>query len=266
MLTWARASLLILALLTGCAHHGAASSDPASVLTAARAAPQPFALRAAYAVSIRRGEGTVSTRGALIVRAPDQFRVEVNGPVGTPLLIVASDGHALNVYNAQNSTFYRGADAPAALAELTGGALALSDVVRVLTGQIPMPSAEVQSTGVDDRGVAVTLKAPGEALVNAHLSPKTATLADLAVVMGGVSLVTLDYDKAVKVGRSRLPGGFDLSVPSLDLGVNIDIESWDELGQIPDVFTLKPPSGATEKDLIEALHEAAVKQGSRPQP
>lgn len=272
MRTLLHASILACALLSGCAHRASGgAADPTEVLAAARAARQPFALRGAFSVTLRRGDTSVSTRGALVLHEPDQFRVEVMGPVGTPLVIVASDGRALNVWSAQNMTFYRGPNAPAALRELTGGALALADVVKVLTGQLPLPAAEVRSQAVDEAGVAVTLAAPEGAEVGAHLDPKTALLRDLSVSRAGQSLLTLSYGRAVKVGRSQLPGAFELDVPALDLGLSIRMESWDELGQIPDVFTLAPPPGAEQKDLVEALEEEAVKRGvegaePRPQP
>lgn len=271
MRTLAQASIFTLGLLLGCAHRApGANVDPVAVVAQSRATPQPFALRGAFSVAIRRGDATVSTRGALVLHAPDQFRVEVMGPVGTPLIIVASDGRNLNVWSAQTGVFYRGADAPAALRELTGGALQLSDVVRVLTGQLPLPDAPVLGQSVDEQGVAVSLQGPEGATVGAHLDPKTAVLAELSVQREGEPLVQLDYLKAVKVGRSRLPGGFSLDVPALDMSVFIKMESWDELGQIPEVFSLSAPANASTVDLVEALKEAALKRGeapaSRPQP
>ena len=86
-----------------------------------------------------------------------------------------------------------------------------------------------------------------------------------------ISAVMGPRGRAVKVGRSQLPGSFTLDVPALDLGVTITVDSWDELGQIPDVFTLTPPAGAAQKDLLQALQEEAVKRWvesvePRPQP
>ncbi len=272
MRTLIHASILGCALLFGCAHRSSGgAADPTEVLAAARAARQPFALRGAFSVTLRRGDTSVSTRGAMVLHEPDQFRVEVMGPVGTPLVIVASDGRALNVYSAQNMTLYQGSNAPAALRELTGGALTLADVVRVLTGHLPLPGAEVRSQSVDEAGVMVTLAGPEGAEVSAHLNPKTALMNDLSVSRAGESMLKLSYGRAVKVGRSQLPGSFTLDVPALDLGVTITVDSWDELGQIPDVFTLTPPAGAEQKDLLQALQEEAVKRGvesvePRPQP
>lgn len=241
------------------------AADPAAVLAEARARDLPFALRGAFSVTIRRGEAELGTRGGLVLHEPDRFRVEILGPVGTPALIVASDGRAIDVWNAQDQIFYHGPDAASVLAELTGGAVGLSDVVRVLTASLPLPDAPVRSATMEDGALALALAGAEGVDVLARVDAKTGLLAELSVQRDGERLVHLAYGESKKVGRVRLPWLMSLEIPSLSLGLELDVVSWDELGQVPEVFRLTPPAGATEKDLVSSLREAAEKAG-RPRP
>lgn len=163
--------------LGACAKRGPESAaDPAELLAEARSRKLPFALRGAFSVTIHRGEAELSTRGGLVLHAPDRFRLEVLGPVGTPALIVASDGGVIDVWNAQDQVFYRGPDADAVLAELSGGAVTLSDVVRVLTATLPLPEAPVRSATVEDRHLALTLDAPEQTTLVARVDGRSGLL------------------------------------------------------------------------------------------
>jgi hypothetical protein len=153
------------------------------------------------------------------------------------------------------------------LNELTGGAVALSDVVRVLTASLPMPKAPVTASKLEEDTLEVLLDGAQGVQVAARVDARDALLEELSVVRGEEALVHLDYGAAKKVGRDWMPGELSLDVPALGLRVDVDFESWDELGQVPEVFDLEPPPGSTEKDLVEALKEAALKEpGARPPP
>lgn len=249
--------------LVACAKGGpAGAADPTEVLAEARARKLPFALRGAFSVTIHRGEADLSTRGGLVLHAPDQFRVEVLGPVGTPALIVASDGAAINVWNAQDQIYYSGPDAAAVLAELSGGAVQLSDVVRVLTATLPMPAAPVASSSPEGRAAAYVLSGPEGVQLRARVDGRSGLVQQLTVEREGAALLSASYPGTKKIGRTELPTEMTLDVPALQLKVDISMQSWDELGQVPDVFDLAAPSGATVKDLVTTLREAADKAGA----
>lgn len=253
-------------LLAGCAKHDAGSgADPATLLAEARARSLPYALRGSFSVTLRRGDAEVSTRGGMVLHAPDQFRVEINGPVGTPAVIVASDGTAINVWDATKQVYYSGPDAASVLGELTGGAVSLSDVVRVLTATLPLPEATVASSSVEGHDLSLVMTGAQEVSVAAMVDGRTSLLRTLDVRRAQDPLVHLSYGRGKRVGKMTLPWEFSLDAPSLDLGLDIEMESWDELGQVPQVFNLTAPKGATEKDLVESLKESAEK-ARHPQP
>jgi hypothetical protein len=62
----------------------------------------------------------------------------------------------------------------------------------------------------------------------------------------------------MKVGREQLPEELVLTVPTLGWTVELEFDVWDELGVIPNVFTLAPPPGVVEKDLVGAITELAA--------
>jgi len=258
--------LAFLLSFAGCAKHDAgAGADPAALLAEARARSLPFALRGSFSVTLRRGDAEVSTRGGMVLHAPDQFRVEINGPVGTPAVIVASDGTAINVWDATKQVYYSGQNAASVLGELTGGAVSLSDVVRVLTATLPLPDASISTSSVDGRDLSLVMTGEQEVSVAATVDGRTSLLRALDVRRAEQTLIHLDYGRGKRVGKMILPWALKLDAPSLDLGLEIEMESWDELGQVPQVFDLRPPKGATEKDLVESLKESAEK-ARHPQP
>lgn len=246
------------------------SDDPAALLDAARARTVPFALQGRFAVTLRGPDLSASTNGGLVVHRPDRFRVEILTPLATPLLSVASDGQALHAFTSADRDFYRGDDAVAVLAELTGGAVSLADVVAVLTGMLPMAGADVTSlTEREGGGAEVGLRvAPlpsgDQVVVRADLDPdgvvRTVSVERSAV--GGQPLVVLEVETldTMRVGRSRLPEELQVRLPTLGWTVDLEFSAWDELGQIPDVFSLQPPPGSNEKDLVTTLRELAERR------
>lgn len=251
-----RTLLVAVLLLCACAHHRGGALDPAAALTEARATTLPFALRASFAVKLHVNDAILSTRGGLVLHAPDRFRLEVLGPIGTPALVIVSDGRALQVWNAADNVYYEAKDAASSLQALTGGAVSLSDVVRLLSAAMPLTEAPVRASTVGEDGPVITLEAGPQALVTATLDDRHALLRDLVVSQGGQTYAHLSYGKAQKVGRTWLPRSANVEIPALGVAAELEFQTWDELGQVPEVFSLPPPAGAEVKDLTEALVKA----------
>jgi len=267
----------------GCAHRprtgrgsGASPEQLQATVAAARLADGPFALQGHFTVHLDSPGTSGSTKGALVLHQPDRFRIEILSPLGTPMVLVASNGKALNAWTQKDNRFFRGADADRVLGQLTGGAVALSDVNAMLTGLLPLPQAPVRDLSEDGDGlVHLTLDAPEQVEVRAVLDPHTELTRELQVVRTGgpalvmpesvglpalptgETLVELRYAETMRVGRSRLPATIRLSLPTLGWKIELEFLSWDELGQIPEVFDLGPPPGAHEEDLVAALQRMA---------
>lgn len=240
-----------------------------ALVAAARSRPATFALQGRFTIRLEGPGLAGTTKGALVLAQPDRFRVEVHNPVGPPMMLLASDGRALNVWVSKNNRFYRGEDASQVLQQLTGGAVQLSDVNLLLTGGLPLPEAEIRDLRLDEDGlVRLSLAAPEGVSVHAALDPSTGLLRQMEVVAAptgldpGVALpqamVVVEVLSTMKVGDQRLPESMLVRMPTLGWTVGLDFVSWDELGQIPEVFALSPPPGAGEQDLVGALRTIAL--------
>lgn len=283
-LAWA----LLSASLAGCAARRAArraidSREETLLVTvdAVRGATAPFALRGRFSVRLDSPGASGTVQGAAILHQPDRFRIELLSPFGTPLLYVASDGRALHAFSHRDGRFFRGDDAARVLGELTGGAVGLADVNRLLTGLLPLPEAPLVELYEDEAGlVRLTLEAPEDVRILAALDPKEELVRELrvvrlgdgppievpgvagAVMPAGETLVEVAYTETMRVGRDRLPEDIRVSLPSLGWTLDLAFQSWDALGQIPEVFELAPPDGAVEQDLVQTLKDLAERQGS----
>jgi hypothetical protein len=261
---------LVFGLGCGAAPLRRGGADPAAVLDAARQRAVPYALQARFSVTIQGPDLTASTTGGLIVHRPDRFRIDVLTPLSTPLLLVASDGRALHAFLSGERVFYRGDDAARVLGELTGGAFGLADLVAVFTGTLPLAGAEV---------VALTERAAGGAVVELAAAPlpggdrvglraeldadavvRAVQVSRVAPGADPVSVIEVDTRDVTRVGRSRVPEELQVRLPTLGWTLDLAFSSWDELGQIPDVFALGPPAGATQADLVQTLRELAERR------
>lgn len=209
-----------------------------------------------------------TTKGALVLAQPDRFRVEIHSPVGPPMMLLASDGRALHAWLSRDNRFYRGDDAARVLAQLSGGAVGLADVNRLLTGGLPLASAEPRELRQDEDGrVRLRLEGPEGSRVQASLDGGSGLVRDLQVYGPTVALAPglelpvplmdlqiLEVDRRF---RQQLPALLKIRLPTLKTEVELEFLSWDELGQIPEVFSLQPPPGAQERDLVESLRRLA---------
>ena len=240
-----------------------AGSTPEELVALARARKVPFALRATFGISVKGPTTSGSTRGGMVTHQPDNVRLDVFTPLNTPMLYLASDGDALHAWVQQDRTFYRGDSAGAVLDELLGGLVGMEDVIDLLTGTLPLDDAPVQDARYDAERdlLAVVLEGPKGVQVQAWLTPGDALLRELRVVQPPLQvLMEARYDDYTRVEGDLLPADIALSFPPVGWSVELSIDTWSPLGQIPDVFHLAPPAGAIEKDLVESLREMAEKQ------
>lgn len=266
-----------LMLVAGVACHGKrqirmAQDDPDALVAQLRARPLPYALQARFHVRVSGPGLSGTTSAALILSRPDRLNVNVQTPLSTPLLYLATDGKVLNAYTQQDSTFYRGDNALSVLHELTGGAVSVGDLLLVLTGSLPLPEAKVLDVTVDGEAIAMTLEGPGGAHVRAWIDPRTELVRRLEIVRLAAAgdeletVVSMSITDAMHFQGGWLPEEMVLDLPTLGWRIDLSFHTWDELGVIPDVFLLQPPAGSVEKDLVTTLKALAAKQVERPAP
>ena len=245
-----------------------ADDDPARFVDDLRGRSLPRVLQAGFNVRLSGPSQSGSTTGALVIAAPDRVRINVQTPLSTPLLYLASDGRALHAWTQQSATFFRGDDALAVLHELTGGAVGVADFVAVLTGRLPLTDGRLLAASAVEGGVEVVLEAPDGARVRAVVDPQKDLLTRLEVGPGDPSTpaglaavwVRFTWPDTMRFEGRHMPEELKVEIPSLGWTLDITFHTWDAPGSVPEVFTLAPPPGATEADLVGALREMAAKQ------
>ncbi|MEL6347331.1 MAG: hypothetical protein AAFV53_29715 [Myxococcota bacterium] len=238
---------------------------PGEIVDAIRAkqAQRPMALQASYGVSLSGPEFSGSTRGGMVVHRPDQLRIEILSPFNTPLAYIASDGTALHAWLQQERTFYRGDDVAAVVENLIGGAADIGDIVDLLTAALPLDDARIIGASYDaERALLqVILEGPDRTALHAQIDPRGGLVRQLALKDDADAvLIQVDYPDYVQVEAQDLPRRIEMDFPVFGWQIDLKVSSWNVLGQIPDVFTLAPPPGAREKDLVTSLEEMARRQ------
>lgn len=233
-------------LLLACRHPAVVpppATDPAADWAAVAArAPDVAgsgAVAASFSIRLETAERAVNAQGAMVVRPPDRFRVEISGPIGPPQIILVSDGAAVSAWVASRQELHRAEDAEALLRGLTGGQAGLAGVTLVLLGQLddlgPPTSAEgaTRTWSVADTG-ALSATVGGGALRG--LSARDAagtTLLDLVIEPG-----------------SPYPLGLDATLPSLAARAELDFGNWKPVNPPDTAFTLPVPPGVTVRPLV----------------
>jgi hypothetical protein len=255
--------------LTGCAPKKIKrpqQGEAIQVVELMRARKVPFALQARFHVRVEGPDVGGSTVGALILHRPDRFRIEIQTPVRTPFLYLASNGQSMHAWVQQNRTFYRGDRATEVIAELTEGAMSAADVMEVFTGGLPLPDAKVTAASWGEDGMVDATLDPGTGhRVQVRIDPRNRLLIGLVVESEeGEDLLAFEVTDEMHFRRARMPEEMTLYLPGLGWTLEVEVHTWDELGVIPEVFDLAPPRGATEADLVESLR--AMSGWAAPEP
>ena len=265
-------------MVVGCVKSPAPFSyvgDPEAVVAVARSRPQAEGLRARFSLKISTPGMGGTVPGSVMIAAPDRIRTEIYTPFGTPLLYLVSDGTFLHAWQNRDQIFYRGEQAGEVLANLTGGAVGIDDVIALLTARLPMVGAEILHTGrvdFDKGGVALELASPEEVTVRAVVDPATGMVVRLQVRAGERAdveteddlIMDVQYEGRVKVGKVKLPKRVLISLPSMQWTIHLTIKSWAEFEPPDSVFELSVPTGGQEKDLIESIKEMSKDKRERP--
>ena len=258
--------------LLGCAKHAPPLTEPQiqAEVEQAWARSLPLALQARFQITVTGPEGSATTSGAMILHQPNRVRLDIMTPLQTPMLLMASNGTAMHMWLHRDGLFLRGDDALAVLEEVSGGAIGLSDVLKLLTAGLPMEGAAIEQAQWSENGIRLLLRGTDEATVEALIDPKQNTVKTLEVrriseedSSQTTPIMVVDIPDLMNVGKHRLPEEMSISLPTIGWSVELEVHTWDELGVIPEVFDLQPPPGAQQADLVEVIQGLAESQGVR---
>jgi hypothetical protein len=231
----------------------------------------PFVLQARFNITIKGPESEGTTIGAMILHHPNRVRLDIQTPLQTPMLLMASDGTALHLWLHHDGVFLKGDNALSVLEQVTGGAIGLEDLLSFLTAGLPLKDAEILDVSWLEDEVQVRLHGAEGVYIDAVLNPKLDTIRSLEVIREGSTeakedelMMRVDIPDLMYVGRHRLPEEMTIELPGVGWGIELEVHTWDELGVIPEVFTLTPPPGAQVQDLVETVKALAESQGVHP--
>jgi hypothetical protein len=244
------------ALLLACVHKGLPPPPRADELDAilARATSRVLpgqGLKATFRIDVRWRDEGGSTVGALVLHPPDDLRLEIMTPLHTTLLLAATDGTSIHAYLAKGNVFLRGDNAVHALEAFAGGAIHPDDLLDLLAGIPPLDAATLVSKEAIPGGVRAAYDGPAGTTIRIDVDAGTAALRSFEVGRGDAQLFVASYGEPLKGG----PYPQSLQVRSPVVGLRFEFQRWEELGAVPDVFTLEPPPNSVERNLIEALQE-----------
>jgi hypothetical protein len=243
-------------VLAACVHRGALPTPRADELDAilarasSRSLPAP-GLKASFHIDVQLGDKGGSTVGGLVLHPPDDLRVEIQTPLHTTLLLATTDGTSIHAYVAKGNQYLRGDDAVATLEALAGDTVHPRELLELLAGIPPVDGLTLVSKEPIPGGVRASYDGPAGSTIRLDVDAASGALRAFEAHRGDALLFAATYGEPVK----GAPYPKSLAVRSALLGLRLDFQRWEELGSVPDVFTLAPPPGSVERDLIEALNE-----------
>lgn len=231
------------------------SADAARTAALAQREAGLVPVAARFSIRLESSSGTVNAAGAIVVRPPDAFRVELSGPIGPPQLVVASNGTAINAWLAGKTTYYQGDDAAAALRGLTGGAAGLELVTALLLGQLSEPDAvgltvtgpvpfprdgdTLPHAGPEWRWTWCTEAA---ACVTEGLAQPTGRLTTVDATASGLPLL---HAEVTPGAATPWPSALEIRILPLGARATVEFHSWAPATPPDAAFELAPPPGAT---------------------
>lgn len=127
-------------------------------------------LRGSARVSLEGVRGASFARHLVLLERPARIRLEVVGPVGQRIAVLATDGQRFDLFRAETGRVESGPVHPGLLAEVAGVPLAPEELVALLLGSPPQPLGQPRTAvrGGDGR-LALSWQGPAGETVHAIL-------------------------------------------------------------------------------------------------
>ncbi len=218
-----------------------------SIVQLARERQVPNPMKAKFAIKLKSDPLGIagSTTGGLVVDRPGRGRIEIFGLIGGTLATIAGDGAGLAIVIPSQKRYYSALDAEKVMREATNESAGMDDVLALLVGDFPMDSARIDSVenaGVD--GFRVKMRGPSKTTLGVWLDADRATLRRVvANNEKGEELLTAEYAPYELQDGIWFPSEVVLTVPALELTVELRYKSWSALENAPAVFSVPVPEG-----------------------
>ncbi len=258
---WLR-GLVLAAWVVGCSRrHGlpSAMEGQRQILDVALARRAPARLHGKLAVKARSELLGLagSTGGAVFLDRPGRGHLAVFGPLGGPVVTAQTEGTGLAVALLRDRRHLVESDAGALVAKATGDRLTLDQLLGLLEGELPFAEADVADARLLEGGDLELVLRPVRGVIT------TVVLDDLGAVPRRVTLsargdrvlFAAEYAPFEPMGDGGplLPTVVTLTVPPLELVLELKVRGWDVPEVMPDVFGLQAPDGFTTEPLANLL-------------
>ncbi|NIQ96350.1 MAG: DUF4292 domain-containing protein [Desulfuromonadales bacterium] len=193
-------------------------------------------------VRVVNPEKTVSATQVLLAEKPDKLRSEILSPFGTPMLLMATDGHELTVYVPSEARFYRGEASDANIRRLLRIPMRLDDLVDILLYDLPIfDYRQVRADVEDNRRFVLTLDGEGGSRQVIRFD-RELQLAGARYIVEGDVLLEVDYQ--FNASPSGYPSRVSVQMPQQQSSVSVAFSEVENNTEIPpDRFRLTPPAG-----------------------
>ncbi len=267
--SWIRGLLWLLVLaLCGCPGHAGKGANLLDPLGGIQLPPSNFAIKGRMYLTVRAPRWGVSgtTSTTMVVHRPDDFYLQVRGPVNNVMVQgTLNREEAVVVIPPMNKVFV-GESPDAAMRALTGGAMGVDGLLALLLARLPDEDLEVKNTQLAGKIAEISLETAGGYQLKATVQRIRSLLSDLQLYdTDGEHLMSVSYDGRFRDARNYLPRLLTMAIPGLELSVKADFQAWEVMGDIPDIFTTPKPANAELLDLEEALR-SGVTAAQAPEP
>ncbi len=256
-------SLALLTLLLVACGHGKRPLVGGDPLDGVQIAPSGFAIKGRMYLTIRAPRWDVSgtTSTTMVIHRPDEFYLQVRGPVNNVMVQGTANPQELVVVIPPMNKVLVGATPDLAMKALTGGAMGVDGVLSLLMARLPTTGLEVLETNPSGQGTEVLFEAAGGYRVLATIERKRGRLERLELLDSeDKQLMVVAYDGWFRDARAFYPKALTMEVPGLDLLVKADFQAWEVMGEVPKIFTTPKPDGGEVVDIEEALRQGVSSQ------
>jgi hypothetical protein len=187
--------------------------------------------------------------GRLAVGKESAMHLEFFDPLGVSLLSWRISEGEMTVRVSRNKTVYRAKDANRVLLETTNGVVNLEGLVQLMMGRFHWLPSEVWQRVPRDRRARFQYFFPEGPRLVMVMDPLTEHIQALAVHdENNQQLLAVRYQWA----EGRWPREVGLTLPPLELEIQLGFEDWKTFHAGPDRFAFAPPKGFLEKPMEEA--------------
>jgi len=245
-------------IATGCGRQKTRIDSLSDPLNALRGEPQPYAVKGRMYLTVKAPRwgmsGTASS--TMLVHRPDEFFLQVRGPLGNTMLQATCDASEVTLQVPSMKRFLVGENPESAMRQLTGGAVGLDGLLALLMARLPNEKAEIVEIGQVGKNIEAMMEAPNGYLVKATVERLLGRLLGVELYdPAGELLLTVSYEDWFRDARSYYPELVTLEIPGIDLWARADFQAWEVMGEVPDIFSASPPANITPEDLQQSLRE-----------